>query len=202
MHYVYWLSFGHTEYDQSRYTIWTTGSPTGNAGIYCEAWVRSGEKFDHQGLGWFSFAQLDTVDRTQWNGAGVPLHTDCPIGSLDNCWPYATSGGTPSWWPADDTELSQGTKGDTTDCPEWELIMGTATFGVNDDFEMLLIYEPPSNGVGTEIVPLHVAGWNWSAEGSRSLGNVVTFSVNSIAQTSSVKTPSWSLQWTNVHLNN
>lgn len=80
--------------------------------------------------------------------------------------------------------------------------MGTASFAVNDDFDMFLIYEPPDGGVGTEIVPLHVAGWNWSAEGSGNLANVVAFSVNSIAQTRSVKTPSWSLQWTNVHFNN
>lgn len=118
MHYVYQLSFGHTEYDQSRYTIWTTGSPTGNAGFYCEAWVRSGEKFAHQGLGWFSFAQLLTQDRTQWNAAGVPLHADCPPGSLDNSWPYATIGGAAQWWPADDTENRKGTIGDTNDSPD------------------------------------------------------------------------------------
>jgi len=138
------------------------GNPNGMA-LTC--WVSTQSEFASDGTGYYCEVQL--VSGTMYtivNGV-KDYHKNITVECLDTTFPYGYDDIT---IPADasiEANTGSGNPSPSEDTPQFG-VGGASYYNVALTFNNFLAYQPPSNGVGIEIVPLAYTQWGWNGSGN------------------------------------
>ncbi len=162
-------------------SLYAGGPHTGNPGS--GTWDPPGMKdggrvgtpdlFKAAGPGIWQFVQLASPGRWYYQTSSGETTVDSfmynGMQGLDNWYPYPSDPGDyTAPYPADSTNLSPGVTAVPTywieDSPGEPLQDKYSRVRIDESFDDYMMYEPPTAGLGSEWVPLHLFQWKWQAD--------------------------------------
>lgn len=129
-----------------------------------KAYLRLPTRFHQIGLGHFGVVQLCSLDRKKFSGATM-VQNLITHRSLDTSYPYQDDG----WWPtASVPPVTGDSTRETFDRPSSAIAFAHTSIAIEDDFEMYLVFFPPTPGASAyRVFPVGVlvGDWSWSFGG-------------------------------------